>query len=71
MSSPDNIKFEVLEDGQISITTDQVSGVNHVSADKLLKQIFDLAGGPVQVKKRTRLNVGATLHEHEGHFHTH
>ncbi len=71
----DSIQFEVLTDGTISVTTDQISGTNHVSADRLLKQLFELAGGTVTARKRTRLevahNLEAVLHEHvhDGHHH--
>jgi hypothetical protein len=71
------IQCEVLEDGTITITTDDLSGPNHVSADKLLKNLFELAGGATTVRKRTRLEVGhnfeSALHEHthDGHTHQH
>ncbi len=71
----DSIQWEILPDGQISITTDQVSGANHVSADKLLQRIFDLAGGEVKTRKRTRLELGNSLvaamekHCADGHVH--
>lgn len=71
----DSIQYEILEDGTISVTTDQISGVNHVSADKLLKQLFELAGGEVTTKKRSRLAVGSSLsqalHTHASDGHTH
>ena len=69
----DMITYEILEDGTISVTTDQISGVNHVSADRLLKQLFELVGGEVTCRKRTRLEVGAVIHEHAhgDHVHTH
>ena len=73
----DNIQFEILEDGTISVTTDQISGTNHVSADKLLKRMFELAGGETTCRKRTRLEVGHSLigalheHTHDGHTHVH
>ena len=71
----DTINYEILEDGTISITTDQISGTNHVSADKLLKQLFELVGGASTQRKRTRLEVGHNLanafHQHtaDGHHH--
>jgi hypothetical protein len=71
----DTIKFKIEEDGTISITTDEVSGTNHMSADKLLKRIFELAGGDHTTTKRNRLNVGVGLHEalhnHAADGHTH
>ena len=65
--SQDQIQFEILADGTISVTTDQVSGQNHVSADQLLKQLDEVCGGPVTIKKRPK---GHT-HTHHGHQHHH
>lgn len=65
----DVIRVEILEDGTISITTDSVSGTNHVSADKLLKDIAKLAGGTVTTTKRVKTGVRA--HEHHHHHHHH
>lgn len=69
------MKFEILEDGTISIKTDDMSGTNHVSADELLKQIGELAGGKVTTKKRWDIYV-PPVHQHkhvheggEGHHH--
>jgi hypothetical protein len=73
----DNIQIEVLEDGTISVTTDQVSGANHMSADKLLKELAEVLGGPVAVKKRSKFHLhgdlSGKLHEHasDGHVHQH
>ena len=66
----DSIQYEILEDGTISVTTDAVSGINHVSADKLLARMFELAGGLVTVKKRNRLEVGHA-HSHGQQTHSH
>jgi hypothetical protein len=77
MSKQDQIQYEILEDGTISVTTDQISGTNHMSADKLLEKMFELAGGQITRRKRSRLEVGHSLtsalevHCHDGHFHTH
>ena len=71
------IHYEILADGTITIETGDLSGPNHISADKLLKNLFELAGGEVKSRKRTRLEVGHdlsnTLHEHthDGHQHSH
>lgn len=73
----DNMKFEILEDGTISLTTDEVSGANHFSADELLKELGSLVGGPVVVKNRERFHLHADLggalraHTHDGHTHQH
>jgi hypothetical protein len=49
----DKINIEILEDGQLKITTDSISAVNHCSADELLRVIFDLMGGTT-TKTKTR-----------------
>jgi hypothetical protein len=66
----DNIQYEILADGTISITTDQVSATNHVSADKLLAELFDVVGGTVTAEKRSRLAGGMHVHMHD-HIHQH
>ena len=48
----DIINFTVLEDGTITVETESISQVNHVSADQLLEQIAKLAGGKVDTKKK-------------------
>lgn len=68
------IKFEILEDGTITVVTDDLTGANHVSADKLLKQMFELAGGSATARKRTRIEVGHAIpvHRHaDGTVHAH
>ena len=77
MTKQDAIHFEILEDGTISVTTDGISGTNHLSADKLLSQLGEFMGGEVNIKKRSRLTVGASgcltnalaKHAHDGHTH--
>jgi len=49
----DKINIEILEDGQLKITTEGISSVNHCSADELLKMISDLMGG-TSTKTKTR-----------------
>jgi hypothetical protein len=69
----DDIRWEILEDGTISVTTDQVSGVNHVSAERLLEQLFNMVGGEVKRTKRmpVDINLVPALHEHAADGHTH
>jgi len=63
----DNIEFEVLEDGTITTRIGgAVSDANHLSADKLLRQIETLAGGEVS---REKIAKGHS-HIHQGN-HTH
>ena len=64
------IQWEILEDGTISITTDDLAGPNHHAADELLKQLAEATGGPVTTKKRSRFGLAAHKHSHD-HTHTH
>ena len=68
----DLIQYEILEDGTVSVDTDAISGTNHISADKLLARLFDFVGGPVSVKKKSRLGH-SHAHDHQhvagGHVH--
>jgi hypothetical protein len=57
----DQIKIEILEDGQISIETDKISGKNHASADEFLAEIEKLAGGPILKQKKK----GIHRHTHQ------
>jgi len=58
----DTIKWEILEDGTVSITTDGISGTNHVSADELLESLGDMLGGDVKIEERK-----GHIHKHRGH----
>ena len=58
----DIIEIEVLEDGTIKVTTDQISPANHMSADQFLKQIEQLAGGEITKQKNRKAH---------GHVHQH
>lgn len=53
----DQISVEVLEDGTIKITTDQVSAANHVNADRMLKQLAVLMGAAPQTQKRKQATI--------------
>ena len=67
----DRIKWEILEDGTISVTTDAVSKQNHHSADELLDQLQDAVGGEATRKSR-RAAGKAHLHQHgENGLHSH
>jgi hypothetical protein len=75
MAKQDNIIWEILEDGTISISTDQISGPNHHSADELLKQLGEVLGGTVTSKRRSKFHVHSDLsgalaaHAADGHVH--
>lgn len=48
----DIIQFEVLEDGTLKITTDEISGENHMNAEEFLKWLAQELGGEVKRVKR-------------------
>ena len=70
-----NIAWEILEDGTISVTTDDLAGPNHHAADDLLKELAEILGGPVVVKHRNKfgvaVNLAGALHSHTADGHTH
>lgn len=64
----DTIEIEVLEDGTISIKTSAISGVNHISADKLVTEIEELLGGETKVTHRKQ---EVRVHKHTQQHHHH
>jgi len=62
----DSISWEILEDGTVTITTDQISRQNHLSADELLEKLADMLGGPVKIEERR-----GHVHKHRGVVHQH
>jgi len=44
---PTDIQVEILEDGTISTKPSEISDANHISADELLSEIAEMAGGKV------------------------
>lgn len=61
------IRIKVLDDGKISVETDDLSGENHVSADQLMKMFDQMLGMPIEVKKKDK----GLHHHHHGHSHQH
>ena len=41
----DSLAIEILDDGTIKISTDQISPANHLNAGQFLKFLAELAGG--------------------------
>ena len=64
----DSMRYEILEDGTISIETDGISGTNHKSADELLESLADMVGGEVEIKSR-RKHVHHHSRQEEHHHH--
>lgn len=57
--------IEILEDGVVSIKTDKISDVHHVSADELLEELESLMGGNRETtKQEATRTVGRRLHKH-------
>ena len=64
MCLPENtIRFEVLEDGTISINTGAFGAEVHQSADDFLDLLEEMTGGVRQVEK-TREHVHPIAHKH-------
>jgi len=64
----DNLQIEILADGTIKTTTDQVSGPNHQTAEQFLKMVAQLTGGETTRTKRKESH--SHVHSHErGHEH--
>ncbi|HUD74847.1 MAG TPA: hypothetical protein VMQ76_07230, partial [Terracidiphilus sp.] len=67
----DTIKIQILDNGQIKIETNAVSGPNHTGAESLLREIARLAGGPTKRTMKVGAHLHAALHAHcaDGHSH--
>jgi len=62
----DKMKIEILEDGTIKTTNDQVSGPNHANAEAFLRQMAQMTDG-----KLTRTKTKPDLHQGHSHTQTH
>ena len=60
----DILTIEILADGTIKVTTDQISPANHLSADQFLKLISELTGGETTITKNRRAHTHHHEHEH-------
>lgn len=63
----DNIEIEILEDGRIKVKTGALAGVNHTTADRLLRDMIKMAGGDVVTEKSEHSHT----HHHGTHTHKH
>jgi hypothetical protein len=64
----DKIQITILPDGTIKMETDKISGPNHLSAEKFVKAVHELAGGETTA---TRKVVAMHNQVHDEHTHTH
>jgi hypothetical protein len=62
----DTITFRILEDGVVRITSPKISGVNHASADALVKGVEALLAGATDVHRNGRAHAHEHAHAHEG-----
>lgn len=60
---------EVLPNGSIKITTDKISSPNHVSAERMIREIEKMAGGKVETKRNPKAHGHS--HAHGPHTHQH
>lgn len=58
------IQFEILEDGQVKITTDKIANAHHTSADQLLDELEKMLGGPRVTNKRD-VSQARRVHHHK------
>ena len=65
MSNKDEIDIQIKEDGTLVVTTDKISGPNHMNADRFVKKMAEYQGGKVETKKKL-----GRVHSHT-HDHTH
>jgi len=59
----DQLKIEILEDGTIKTTSDDVSAANHDTAEQFLRAMARLAGG--ETVRETRKDIKGYHHGHD------
>ena len=59
----DRMRITILPGGLVKVETDQVTGPNHLSADRLIRGLEQDLGGDPQVERKKQ----GVLHEHETH----
>lgn len=69
MPQQDRMFVEFLDNGLIKVTTDEISGPNHMSAEEFITFLARGQGGAVERSRRTD-KQGMSHHEHT-HEHTH
>lgn len=66
----DYIDIEILPDGTLKSSNDEISGANHASADKFVADLARNMGGETVVKKKGKTgHTHNKTHIHEGHSH--
>ena len=62
MPSQDMLDIEILADGTIKVSSDEISGPNHLNAEQFLKFLSQKLGGQVD---RTRKTQGQHQHRQQ------
>lgn len=64
----DAINIEILPDGTIKMTTDRISGANHLSAEGFIRECVTLAGGKTKATRKgtAHAHTHAEKHQHAG-----
>jgi hypothetical protein len=65
----DKLVIEILEDGTIKTTTDEVGTANHDNAEQFLRAMARLAGGDTTRRRRTKAKTGHAHTHSQGHIH--
>ena len=65
----DKLVIEILEDGTIKTTTDEVGAANHDNAELFLRAMARLAGGETTRRRRTDVKPCHTHSHSDGHLH--
>jgi hypothetical protein len=65
-SGGDEILIEILDGGDIKVTTDPISGPNHMSAESFLRNIAELAGGTTTKARRVRSTTNSVNQDIHG-----
>ena len=65
----DRMKINILPDGSIKITTDEISMPNHTNAEALITQIIETAGGDATRVSNTEIHTHSHEHNHQHHKH--
>ena len=61
----DTIEIEILDDGTVKVTTDPISGPNHLNAEQFLAFMARTLGGTTQTNRRreTHRHIHKTLEQ--------
>ena len=67
----DKLVIEILQDGTIKTTTDDIGAVNHDNAEQFLRAMARLAGGETTRRRRTDAKPSHAHSHTDGHVQQH